>query len=69
MPVASAAAELVASALGAGYRTEDFAVLVEEQARRAGLKLVSEDAEVDDGLGEDRGNGVDKGDVGSGGAR
>jgi 3-hydroxyisobutyrate dehydrogenase len=56
MPVASAAAELVASALGAGYRTEDFAVLVEEQARRAGLKLVSENAEVDDGLGGGGGN-------------
>ena len=51
MPLASAAAELVASAQGAGYRTEDFAVLVEEQARRAGLKLVSEDVAVDDGLG------------------
>jgi 3-hydroxyisobutyrate dehydrogenase len=33
MPLASAAAELVASALGAGHRTEDFAVLIEEQAR------------------------------------
>jgi 3-hydroxyisobutyrate dehydrogenase len=55
MPVASAAAELVASALGAGYRTEDFAVLVEEQARRAGLKLVSENADVDDGLESDLG--------------
>ena len=51
MPLASAAAELVASALGAGHRTEDFAVLIEEQARRSGLKLVSEDAVVDDGLG------------------
>jgi 3-hydroxyisobutyrate dehydrogenase len=54
MPLASAAAELVASALGAGYRTEDFAVLVQEQARRSGLKLVSENAEVDDGLGGHR---------------
>jgi 3-hydroxyisobutyrate dehydrogenase len=51
MPLASAAAELVASALGAGYRTEDFAALIEEQARRAGLTLASEDVEVDDGLG------------------
>ena len=51
MPLASAAAELVASAVGAGHRTEDFAVLIEEQARRAGLKLVSEDTAVDDGLG------------------
>jgi hypothetical protein len=30
--------------------------LVEEQARRAGLKLVSENAEVDDGLGGGGGN-------------
>jgi 3-hydroxyisobutyrate dehydrogenase len=51
MPLASAAAELVASALGAGHRSEDFAVLIEEQARRSGLELVSEDVPVDDGLG------------------
>jgi 3-hydroxyisobutyrate dehydrogenase len=51
MPLASAAAELVASAVGAGYRSEDFAVLIEEQARRSGLELVSEDVPVDDGLG------------------
>jgi 3-hydroxyisobutyrate dehydrogenase-like beta-hydroxyacid dehydrogenase len=50
MPLASAAAELVASAIGAGHRTEDFAVLIEEQARRAGLELVGEDEMVDDGL-------------------
>jgi 3-hydroxyisobutyrate dehydrogenase len=51
MPVAAAAAALVASALGAGYRTEDFATMLLEQARRAGVTLVPEDAEVDDGLG------------------
>ena len=50
MPVASAAAALVASALGAGYRTEDFAILLLEQARRAGITLTAEDTEVDDGL-------------------
>lgn len=50
MPVAAAAAALVASALGAGYRTEDFASLILEQARRSGVTLASEDAEVDDGL-------------------
>jgi hypothetical protein len=50
MPIAAAAAALVASALGAGYRTEDFATLLLEQARRAGVTLVPEDAEVDDGL-------------------
>jgi 3-hydroxyisobutyrate dehydrogenase len=50
MPIASTAASLVASALGAGYRTEDFATLLLEQARRAGITLEPEDAEVDDGL-------------------
>jgi 3-hydroxyisobutyrate dehydrogenase-like beta-hydroxyacid dehydrogenase len=52
MPIAAAAAALVASALGAGYRTEDFATVLLEQARRAGITLEPEDAEVDDGLGE-----------------
>jgi len=50
MPIAAAAAALVASALGAGYRTEDFATVLLEQARRAGVTLVPEDADVDDGL-------------------
>jgi 3-hydroxyisobutyrate dehydrogenase len=50
MPIAAGAAALVASALGAGYRTEDFATLLLEQARRAGVTLVPEDVEVDDGL-------------------
>ena len=51
MPIAAAAAAIVASALGAGYRTEDFATLLLEQARRAGVTLEPEDVEVDDGLG------------------
>jgi 3-hydroxyisobutyrate dehydrogenase-like beta-hydroxyacid dehydrogenase len=50
MPVASAAENLVASAVGAGHREEDFATLILEQARRSGIELVSERAEVDDGL-------------------
>jgi 3-hydroxyisobutyrate dehydrogenase len=50
MPVASVAAALVASALGAGYATEDFASLILEQARRSGITLASENAEVNDGL-------------------
>ena len=36
------AAEIVASAVGAGYTSEDFAVLLLEQARRAGMELSSE---------------------------
>jgi hypothetical protein len=54
MPLASAAAEIAASAIGAGHSTEDFAVLILEQARRAGLDLVGEDVAVDDGLGGER---------------
>jgi 3-hydroxyisobutyrate dehydrogenase-like beta-hydroxyacid dehydrogenase len=52
MPLASSAANIVTAAIGAGYRFEDFAVLIEEQGRASGLVLESEDAEVDDGLGE-----------------
>ena len=52
MPLAAAAAQLVASAVGAGHRDEDFATLILEQARRSGMTLEPEDADVDDGLGE-----------------
>jgi 3-hydroxyisobutyrate dehydrogenase-like beta-hydroxyacid dehydrogenase len=50
MPIAAATAQLVASAVGAGYRDEDFATLILEQARRAGMTLVSENVQVSDGL-------------------
>jgi 3-hydroxyisobutyrate dehydrogenase len=50
MPVAAVTASLVASALGAGHRTEDFATLLLEQARRSGIELTSEETPVDDGL-------------------
>ncbi len=50
MPVAALTQALVASALGAGHRTEDFATLLLEQARRSGIELTSEDAVIDDGL-------------------
>jgi 3-hydroxyisobutyrate dehydrogenase-like beta-hydroxyacid dehydrogenase len=53
MPVAALAAELVSSAVGAGHTTEDFATLLLEQARRSGVELVSENVDVDDGLGTD----------------
>ncbi|GAA3437509.1 NAD(P)-dependent oxidoreductase [Kutzneria kofuensis] len=53
MPVASAVAQLVASAVGAGHTEEDFAALVLEQARRAGLELEPEGVSVDDGLTPD----------------
>ena len=54
MPIAAATAALVASAIGAGYRTEDFGTLLLEQARRAGLPLQPENVPVDDGLGGGR---------------
>ncbi|MGW2857683.1 NAD-binding protein [Streptomyces sp. NPDC001215] len=50
MPVASAAAQLVAAAVGAGHREEDFATLILEQARRSGIELTPENVPVDDGL-------------------
>jgi 3-hydroxyisobutyrate dehydrogenase-like beta-hydroxyacid dehydrogenase len=51
MPVAALSAEIVSSAIGAGHTTDDFATLLLEQARRSGVELVSEEADVDDGLG------------------
>lgn len=50
MPIASATAQLVASAVGAGHVDEDFATLLLEQARRSGMTLTPEDVAVDDGL-------------------
>jgi 3-hydroxyisobutyrate dehydrogenase len=50
MPIAAATAQIVASAIGAGYRDEDFAVLLLEQARRSGMTLESENADVATGL-------------------
>ncbi len=51
MPLAAAAAQLVASAVGAGHRDVDFAALILEQARRSGYDIASENVDVDDGLG------------------
>jgi 3-hydroxyisobutyrate dehydrogenase len=50
MPVASATAQLVAEAIGAGSRENDFAELILEQARRSGIELKPEHVTVDDGL-------------------
>ena len=52
MPVASATAQLVAAAVGAGHRSDDFATLIIEVARGAGVALESEHVGVDDGLPE-----------------
>ena len=50
MPLASATSQLIASAGGAGYLTEDFAVLIKEQARRSGYEIESENTKVISGL-------------------
>lgn len=50
MPVVAAAREPVQMAIAQGRETEDFAVLLEMAAQMSGLKLVSEDLVVDDGL-------------------
>jgi 3-hydroxyisobutyrate dehydrogenase-like beta-hydroxyacid dehydrogenase len=51
MPLAALCTELVVSAIGAGYVNEDFAVLLLEEARRAGVVLAPENVAIDDGLG------------------
>jgi 3-hydroxyisobutyrate dehydrogenase len=53
MPVAALVHEIVQSAIGQGSSDEDFAVMLEYQARASGLKLEPENLEVSDGLGED----------------
>ena len=51
MPVSALCTEIVKSSIGAGHLDEDFAVLLLEAARGAGLTLEAENIEVDDGLG------------------
>ncbi len=50
MPVASLVHQIVQSLVGFGYGEQDFATVIELAARSAGLQLVSEHAEVSDGL-------------------
>jgi 3-hydroxyisobutyrate dehydrogenase len=52
MPVAAAARELVQGLIAQGRTEEDFAALLDQQARSSGLALEPEDTEVSDGLGE-----------------
>jgi 3-hydroxyisobutyrate dehydrogenase-like beta-hydroxyacid dehydrogenase len=51
MPVSALCTEIVKASIGAGYTEDDFAVLLLEAARGAGLKLTPENITVDDGLG------------------
>ena len=50
MPVAAAAQQTIQALIGSGHTDEDFAALLEQQARASGLDLVSEDADIDEGL-------------------
>jgi 3-hydroxyisobutyrate dehydrogenase-like beta-hydroxyacid dehydrogenase len=50
MPLAALTHEIVQSLIGHGHVEEDFAMLLEQQAAASGLKLVSENADVSDGL-------------------
>jgi 3-hydroxyisobutyrate dehydrogenase len=52
MPLSSLCTEIVKGAIGAGYIEEDFAVLLLEAARGAGVTLTPENIKVDDGLGQ-----------------
>jgi 3-hydroxyisobutyrate dehydrogenase len=52
MPVAAAARELVQALIGEGRTEEDFAALLDLQARASGLELVPENGDVTDGLDE-----------------
>jgi len=51
MPAAAATRESIARMVGRGYEDIDFAALLIETARDAGLELKPEDVEVSDGLG------------------
>jgi 3-hydroxyisobutyrate dehydrogenase len=50
MPVAAAAQQAIQALIGSGHTDEDFAALLEKQALASGLELVSEDADIDEGL-------------------
>jgi len=50
MPVTTLTRELVQTLIGAGHGEDDFAALIEMQARAAGYEIKAENVEVDDGL-------------------
>lgn len=52
MPLAAATAQLVQATVSGGRTDEDFAVLLDQQAASAGVRLKPEDVAVDDGLAE-----------------
>jgi 3-hydroxyisobutyrate dehydrogenase-like beta-hydroxyacid dehydrogenase len=50
MPLAALTAQLVQQTVASGRVTEDFAILLDQQAAAAGVSLKPEDVRVDDGL-------------------
>jgi 3-hydroxyisobutyrate dehydrogenase-like beta-hydroxyacid dehydrogenase len=50
MPISSLTREIVQSMIGNGYIDCDFAALIEVEAKASGMKLVSENVKVSDGL-------------------
>jgi 3-hydroxyisobutyrate dehydrogenase len=54
MPLSELCTEIVVSAVNAGHVDEDFAVLLLEEARKAGITLEPENKVIDDGLGGKR---------------
>jgi 3-hydroxyisobutyrate dehydrogenase len=53
MPVAALTHQMIKSAIGHGHINEDFAVLLTEAAKAAGLELVPENVPITDGLKEE----------------
>jgi 3-hydroxyisobutyrate dehydrogenase len=64
MPVAATVHQIVQSLVGHGYGEQDFATVIELQAQASGLQLVSENAEVSDGLEPAGERGDQPGDLG-----
>jgi 3-hydroxyisobutyrate dehydrogenase-like beta-hydroxyacid dehydrogenase len=61
LPVASLVHQLVQSLIGHGYVDQDFAALIELEARSAGLTLESEGADISDGLDQAGNNNASAG--------
>jgi 3-hydroxyisobutyrate dehydrogenase len=61
LPVASLVHQIVQSLVGRGHGDQDFAALLQLEAESAGLGLISENAEVPDGLEPPSADGADGG--------
>jgi 3-hydroxyisobutyrate dehydrogenase len=61
LPVASLVHQIVQGLIGRGHGDEDFAALLQLEAESAGLNLISEDAEISDGLEPPDGGGEQTG--------